>query len=35
MNGLDQLYRWNAWFDAQTPRYRFDLAVWAVVIWAC
>ncbi|RYI22942.1 MAG: hypothetical protein EON48_07925 [Acetobacteraceae bacterium] len=32
MNGLDQLYRWNAWFDAQTPRDRFDLAVWAVVI---
>lgn len=31
MNGMDELYRWNAWFDAQTPKYRFDLAVWAVV----
>lgn len=31
MNGMDQLYRWNAWFDAQTPKVRFDLAVWAVV----
>ena len=31
MNGMDQLYRWNAWFDAQTPRYRFDLAIWLVV----
>ena len=31
MNGMDELYRWNAWFDAQTPNYRFDLAIWAVV----
>jgi hypothetical protein len=32
MNGMDQLYRWNAWFDEQTPKYRFDLAIWAVVV---
>ena len=32
MGGMEQLYRWNAWFDAQTPNYRFDLAIWAVVV---
>ena len=31
MYRMDGLYRWNAWFDAQTPSFRFDLAIWAVV----
>ena len=31
MKGMDELYRWNAWFDEQAPKVRFDLAIWAVV----